>query len=49
VFEPFYRVTPKSRGAGLGLSLVKQVAANHGGEVSIESSAAGTRVTIELA
>ncbi|CAK08461.1 MULTISPECIES: sensor histidine kinase [Rhizobium] len=49
VFEPFYRVTPKSRGAGLGLSLVKQVAANHGGGVSIESSAAGTRVTIELA
>ncbi|XKM42819.1 sensor histidine kinase [Rhizobium ruizarguesonis] len=49
VFEPFYRVTPRSKGAGLGLSLVKQVAANHGGEVSIESSAAGTRVTIELA
>lgn len=49
VFEPFYRVTPKSRGAGLGLSLVKQVAANHGGEVSIESSAVGTRVVIELA
>ncbi|UWU26335.1 HAMP domain-containing histidine kinase [Rhizobium sp. WSM1274] len=49
VFEPFYRVTPRSRGAGLGLSLVKQVAVNHGGEVSIESSAAGTRVTIELA
>ncbi|WP_184467392.1 sensor histidine kinase [Rhizobium esperanzae] len=48
VFEPFYRVTPRSKGAGLGLSLVKQVAANHGGEVGIESSAAGTRVTIEL-
>ncbi|MBX5185987.1 HAMP domain-containing histidine kinase [Rhizobium sp. NZLR5] len=49
VFEPFYRVTPRSKGAGLGLSLVKQVAANHGGAVSIESSAAGTRVMIELA
>ncbi|MGM5009773.1 sensor histidine kinase [Rhizobium sp. 969_B3_N1_2] len=49
VFEPFYRVTPRSKGAGLGLSLVRQVAANHGGEVGIESSVAGTRVTIELA
>jgi signal transduction histidine kinase len=49
VFEPFYRVTPRSKGAGLGLSLVKQVAANHGGRISIESSAAGTRMTIELA
>ena len=49
VFEPFYRVTPRSKGAGLGLSLVRQVAENHGGEVGIESSVAGTRVTIELA
>ncbi|MBY5647625.1 HAMP domain-containing histidine kinase [Rhizobium leguminosarum] len=48
VFEPFYRVTPKSKGAGLGLSLVKQIAANHGGEVGIESAATGTRVTIDL-
>ncbi|RUL98042.1 sensor histidine kinase [Rhizobium chutanense] len=48
VFEPFYRVTPKSKGAGLGLSLVKQIALNHGGEVSIESGAAGTEVAIQL-
>ncbi|PRD44945.1 sensor histidine kinase [Phyllobacterium phragmitis] len=48
VFEPFYRVTPKSNGAGLGLSLVKQIAANHRGQVSIKSDATGTQVTIQL-
>ncbi|MCQ1767422.1 HAMP domain-containing histidine kinase [Neorhizobium galegae] len=48
VFEPFYRVTPKSRGAGLGLSLVKQIVANHGGRVSLQSGTIGTQVAIEL-
>lgn len=48
VFEPFYRVTPKSRGAGLGLSLVKQIVANHRGQVSLQSGSTGTQVTIEL-
>lgn len=31
IFEPFYRVTPRSTGAGLGLRLVKQIVANHNG------------------
>ncbi|PYE89941.1 sensor histidine kinase [Phyllobacterium leguminum] len=48
VFEPFYRVTPKSTGAGLGLSLVKQVVANHGGEVALKSDVTGTSVAIRL-
>jgi signal transduction histidine kinase len=48
VFEPFYRVTPKSNGAGLGLSLVKQVVTNHGGQVSIKSGSSGTQVVIQL-
>ncbi len=48
VFEPFYRVTPKNAGAGLGLSLVRQVAANHGGQVSIKSAETGTQVAIHL-
>ena len=48
VFEPFYRVTPKSKGAGLGLSLVKQVVANHGGQVSVKSGSTGTQIAIEL-
>lgn len=44
VFEPFYRVTPKSTGAGLGLSLVRQIAASHRGEVSFVDQARGARV-----
>jgi signal transduction histidine kinase len=32
VFDPFYRSTPKSSGAGLGLSLVRQIALLHGGD-----------------
>jgi len=48
VFEPFYRVVPRSKGAGLGLSLVKQVVANHGGRVTLESGSTGTTVRIRL-
>lgn len=48
VFEPFYRVKPKSEGAGLGLSLVKQIVANHGGHISITSHPTGTEVAIRL-
>ncbi|RJT41511.1 sensor histidine kinase [Mesorhizobium waimense] len=48
VFEPFYRVTPRSKGAGLGLSLVKQIVTNHRGQVTIESNSTGTRVTIQI-
>lgn len=48
IFEPFYRVTPKSQGTGLGLSLVKQVATNHGGNVFVQSRELGTTVTIKL-
>jgi len=48
VFEPFYRVVPRSKGAGLGLSLVKQVVANHGGRVTMESGPGGTTVRIWL-
>lgn len=48
VFEPFYRVTPKSNGAGLGLSLVRQVVTNHGGSVLLDSGPNGTVVTISI-
>jgi signal transduction histidine kinase len=48
IFEPFYRVTPRSKGAGLGLSLVKQIVMDHRGEVKIDSSSNGTTFTIQL-
>jgi signal transduction histidine kinase len=48
VFEPFYRVTPRSQGAGLGLSLVKQIVTNHRGRVAIESGSTGTKLTIQI-
>lgn len=48
VFEPFHRVTPRSTGAGLGLSLVRQIVTSHGGSVAIESSAQGASLRIRL-
>jgi signal transduction histidine kinase len=42
IFEPFYRITPRSTGAGLGLSLVKQIVANHNGRIFQDSSAVGS-------
>lgn len=59
VFQPFERATAEhradmspnslSRGAGLGLSLVKNIVELHGGDVKIESEEGkGTSVTISL-
>jgi two-component system sensor histidine kinase SenX3 len=53
VFERFYRIDPaRSRhtgGSGLGLSIVKHVAQNHGGDVRVWSQAgSGSTFTIRL-
>jgi two-component system phosphate regulon sensor histidine kinase PhoR len=53
IFERFYRGepsrSPKTGGAGLGLSIVKHVAAAHGGSVSVQSvPGSGTAVTVIL-
>jgi signal transduction histidine kinase len=41
IFDPYYRATfsdtQTRRGAGLGLTLVQQIAASHGGKVEVES------------
>ena len=52
VFEPFYRPVGRSEssgGWGLGLSLVRQIAARHGGSVFCEAKpAGGCRFVVEL-
>jgi signal transduction histidine kinase len=53
VFKPFYRgrraVDAQIRGSGIGLSLVRTIVQEHGGDVRIESEpGSGTRVTIDL-
>ncbi|NTG18754.1 HAMP domain-containing histidine kinase [Agrobacterium rhizogenes] len=48
IFEPFYRVMPRSTGAGLGLSLVKQIVSNHDGRISVRSGSPGTIFTIQM-
>jgi two-component system sensor histidine kinase RstB len=45
VFEPFVRLEETSRGAGLGLALVKRIIINHGGTVTaLESPLGGCRI-----
>jgi len=47
IYDPF--VTSKTRGAGLGLTMVHQVVMNHHGEINMSSELnRGTRVTIRL-
>jgi len=51
IFDPYYRAqfsdTQTRRGAGLGLTLVQQIVASHGGRVEVES-AAGAGSTFRL-
>ena len=47
VYDPFF--TSKTRGAGLGLTMVHQILMNHNGEIQIKSlEGEGTRVTLRI-
>ena len=47
IFQPHF--TTKSKGSGIGLSIVKQIVENHGGQIFFESSPnLGTTFTIVL-
>ncbi|MFC3650240.1 sensor histidine kinase [Dyella humi] len=41
IFEPFYRLRPSSTGAGLGLHLVQEIVALHGGRIDIVEADGG--------
>jgi CheY-like chemotaxis protein len=49
VFEPFASTKSIATGLGLGLAIVKDIVSRHGGEVSLETGAAGTLVTLGFA
>jgi nitrogen-specific signal transduction histidine kinase len=46
IFSPF--CTGKARGIGLGLPIARRAVIDHGGQMSVESSAQGTTVTLVL-
>ncbi|MBI4954549.1 MAG: HAMP domain-containing histidine kinase [Myxococcales bacterium] len=48
VLEPFFSTKAAGEGTGLGLSVTKSILDSHGGELELESSPAGTTVTLWL-
>ncbi len=49
VFEPFHRLPESGTGTGLGLTIVREVVARHGGRVTfVECAAPGAEVVLEL-
>lgn len=49
IFEPFYRLRPSSTGAGLGLHLVQEIVALHGGRIDVvEANRGGTWFRVRL-
>ena len=48
IFEPFYSGKSAGRGLGMGLPKAWRIVHSHGGEIVVESSAAGTTMTVQL-
>ena len=51
IWQRFYQVDPSrtgEEGAGLGLSMARQIARLHGGDLTLESGPWGSRFTLKL-
>ena len=48
LFQPFVTAHEEEGGTGLGLYVVRQVVQRYGGNITVESSSAGTRIEVEL-
>lgn len=49
IFQPFYRVVSSVEGAGLGLSIAREIVELHGGEIQVQSQkGAGSTFTVQL-
>ena len=48
IFEPFYRTRSQAGGTGLGLPIAREIARQHGGDVTLRPSPAGACFRLEL-
>jgi signal transduction histidine kinase len=49
IFEPFFTTKPVGKGAGLGLTIARAIAENHGGVIQVaDAPGGGTRVSLLL-